>query len=132
VGLTPDARKIDRRMLGRTGVVKFWPAGSQLVLGEGIETTLAGATRVSYRGGPLQPAWSAVAANPLSKFPVLPGVERLIILVDHDAGGKTAAACCTERWTRAGRTVIRLTPKQPDFDFNDIILSPKSCNELRV
>jgi DNA polymerase len=123
VGLTHDARKIERRMLGRTGVVKLWPAGSQLVLGEGIETTLAGATRVSYRGGPLQPAWSAVSANPLSKFPVLPGVERLIILVDHDAGGKTAAASCTERWTRAGRTVIRLTPKQPDFDFNDIILS---------
>ena len=108
-------------------MVKLWPAGSQLVLGEGIETTLAGATRVSYRGGPLQPAWSAVSTNPLSKFPVLPGVERLIILVDHDAGGKTSAACCTERWTRAGRTVIRLTPKQPDFDFNDIILSPKSA-----
>jgi hypothetical protein len=132
VGLTPDARKIDRRMLGRTGVVKLWPAGSQLVLGEGIETTLAGATRVSYRGSPLQPAWSAVSTNPLSKFPVLPGVERLIILVDHDAGGKTAAACCTERWTRAGRTVIRLTPKQPNFDFNDIILFQSQCNEPGV
>jgi DNA polymerase len=126
VGLTPDARKIDRRMLGRTGAIKFWPATSQLILGEGIETTLAGATRISYRGGPLQPAWSAVSANPLSRFPVLPGVERLIILVDHDPGGKTAAAGCTERWTRAGRTVIRLTPKQPGFDFNDIIISAKS------
>jgi DNA polymerase len=132
VGLTLDARKIDRRMLGRTGVVKLWPAGPLLVLGEGIETTLAGATRVPYRSGPLQPAWSAVSTNSLSKFPVLPGVERLVILVDHDDGGKTAAACCTERWTRAGRTVIRLTPKQPGFDFNDIILSPGSRNELGV
>ena len=33
--------KIDRRMLGRRGVVKLWPAGPQLVIGEGIETVLA-------------------------------------------------------------------------------------------
>ena len=35
-------------MLGRAGVVKLWPAGSQLVVGEGIETVLAAATRIPY------------------------------------------------------------------------------------
>jgi hypothetical protein len=37
--------KIERRMLGRAGLVKMWPAGTQLVVGEGLETVLAAATR---------------------------------------------------------------------------------------
>ena len=55
--------KIDRKALGRMGVVKLWPAGEQLVVGEGIETVLAAATRISYRGAALTPAWSAVATR---------------------------------------------------------------------
>jgi DNA polymerase len=122
VALTPEGKKIDRRMLGRAGAVKLWPAGSQLVIGEGIETVLAAATRIPYRGEPLRPAWSAVSAGPLGDLPVLPGVERLILLVDHDDAGHSAAARCAERWTRAGRTVIRLTPKRAGADFNDLVM----------
>jgi DNA polymerase len=122
IALTPKACKIERRMLGQSGTVKLWPAGPQLVVGEGIETVLAAATRVTYHGAPLLPAWSAVSTSLLEKFPVLAGVERLIILVDHDPAGKTAAACCTERWNRAGRTVVRLTPKRTGADFNDIVM----------
>jgi Toprim domain len=122
VALTPEARKIDRRMLGYAGVVKLWPAGSQLVIGEGLETVLAAATRIFYRDAALQPAWSTLSAGLLERFPVLPGVERLIILVDHDPAGKSAALRCTERWTRAQRTVVRLTPKRADADFNDLVM----------
>jgi Toprim domain len=116
--------KIDRFALGRTGVVKLWPAGSQLVVGEGLETTLAAATRIPYHGAPLQPAWSAVSSGGLSRLPVLPGIERLIVLVDHDANGEGQAAAerCRERWTRAGRTVVRLTPKRTGADFNDLVM----------
>jgi Toprim domain len=110
-------------MLGQSGTVKLWPAASQLVVGEGIETVLAAATRITYHGAPLQPAWSAVSTSLLEKFPILPGVERLIILVDHDPAGKTAATNCTERWNRAGRTVVRLTPKRDGTDFNDIVMA---------
>lgn len=88
--------------------MQLWPAGSQLVVGEGIETTLAAATCIPYGDAPLRPAWSAVSSDQLAKFPVLPGVERLIILVDHDTPGQTAAGLCTERWTRAGRQVEQL------------------------
>ena len=63
IGLTPDANKIGRMMLGRSGAVKLWPAGATLVIGEGIETVLAAATRIPYGGAPLQPAWSAVSAG---------------------------------------------------------------------
>src|SRR5262249_19561933 len=93
--------KIDRMALGRMGVVKLWPVngGEQLVAGEGIETVLAAATRIPYRGAPLQPAWSTLTSGKLSTFPVLSGVERLIILVDHDinGAGQLAATVCMER-----------------------------------
>jgi hypothetical protein len=120
--------KLDRMALGRVGVAKLWPAGSTLVVGEGLETTLAAATRIPYRGAALQPAWSLISSGGLSRFPVIPGVERLIILVDHDGNGEGQAAAvrCVERWTRAGRTVVRLTPKRVDSDFNDLVPEPVS------
>jgi hypothetical protein len=81
--------KIDRMALGRMGTVKIWPNGNeQLVVGEGIETTLAAATRISYRGAPLTPAWSAVAKGGLGRLPVLPGISQLILLVDNDENGE--------------------------------------------
>jgi hypothetical protein len=100
--------------------------GTQLIIGEGIETTLAAATRISHRGAPLRPAWSAVSAGALARLPVITGVEQLIVLVDHDHNGQgqAAAARCAERWSRAGRRVIRLKPKQPGRDFNDLIKEP--------
>ena len=126
IGLTSDGKKIDRRMLGRSGTVKLWPAnGGHLVVGEGIETVLAAATRpdqISY-DLPLQPAWATLSADALGRFPLVPNVGRLIILVDHDPPGKTAASYCAGRWERAGRSATQLTPDEPGFDFNDIIMA---------
>src|SRR5262249_49678632 len=108
---------------GKVGAVKLWPAGPQLVVGEGIETVLAAATRIPYEDAPLRPAGALGSGGPLGYLPVIPGVERLIILVDHDEVGITAALTCTERWTRAKRTVVRLMPDEAGADFNDLVLS---------
>jgi hypothetical protein len=104
--------------------VKLWPAGDQLVVGEGIETTLAAATRISYRGAALTPAWSAVAKGGLGWLPVLPNVQRLILLVDHDSNGEgqKAAERCRQVWRAMGRNVVPLVPKQAGWDFNDVVL----------
>ena len=129
IGLMEAHGKVDRirRMaLGRLGVVKLWPlnGGGQLVAGEGIETVLAAATRISYRNAPLTPAWSAVARGGLGRLPVLPGVEPLILLVDNDENGEgqRAAEQCRQVWSAAGRTVVPLIPKQVGFDFNDVVM----------
>jgi Toprim domain/CHC2 zinc finger len=124
--LAADAKKIDRRSLGNIGPVKFWAAGSQLVIGEGIETVLAAATRIPWHDAPLQPAWAATATGPLSRLPPIPGVERLIILVDHDDAGRDAARICGERWNRDGRKVVRLRPERPGMDFNDLVMEQLS------
>jgi hypothetical protein len=117
-------RKIDRRMLGSAGVVKPWPAGAQLVVGEGLETVLAAATRIPYAGAPLTPAWAVLSSKKLAALPVVPGAEKLILLVDNDSNqeGQTAAAQVTARWRAAGRIVVPLMPGTPDTDFNDVVL----------
>jgi phage/plasmid primase-like uncharacterized protein len=126
--LTPDGQKIHRKMLGpKAGaVIELWPRTAvtdRLVVGEGIETTLSAALHIKHRGSPLQPAWSCVDAGNLAALPVLPGVQQLVILVDHDESntGQEKALECSRRWVSAGREVRRLTPHKPG-DFNDIIL----------
>ena len=114
-------------------VIRLWPdeaVEQGLVLGEGVETTLAAATVITHRGTLLQPAWAACSAGSLERFPVLSGIEALTILVDHDHAdprgrhaGQEAAAACAARWSAAGREVIRLTPKIVGADFNDVVLS---------
>jgi DNA polymerase len=120
--LNGKIEKIDRRMLGRAGALKLWPIGPQLVVGEGLETVLAAATRIPYCSASLQPAWSLLSSDALRRLPVVSGVERLIILVDHDDAGVLAASTCAARWTGAGRSVTELTPEPKGADFNDLVL----------
>jgi DNA polymerase len=126
--LNGKIEKIERRMLGRAGVVKLWPAGPQLVVGEGLETVLAAATRIPYAGAPLIPAWAALSSKKLKTLPVIPGVERLILLIDNDSNreGQQAAAHLTAYWRAQGRTVVPLMPGTLDTDFNDVVLREDS------
>jgi phage/plasmid primase-like uncharacterized protein len=108
------------------GIVRLWPdeaVEQGLVIGEGIETTLAAATRIIHRGTLLAPAWACGSAPTLERFPVLPGVGALTILVDHDVSGagQKAAQQCAERWAAAGREVTLLTPSDLGSDFNDLV-----------
>jgi DNA polymerase len=121
--------KLDRMALGPMGVVMFWPmnGSGQLVVGEGIETVLAAATRISFKSAPLIPAWSAVARGGLGRLPVLSRVKRLILLVDNDENGEgqKAAEQCRRIWKAAGRIAVPLIPKQRGWDFNDVVCGRK-------
>jgi DNA polymerase I-like protein with 3'-5' exonuclease and polymerase domains len=123
--LAPDSSKIGRMMLGRSGAVKLWPAGVTLVIGEGIETVLAAATRIPYGNASLRPAWAALSTEGLRKFPIIPAVERLVILADNDRNGEgqKAAAACRQRWTDARRAGAVLMPEAAGTDFNDLAIA---------
>jgi hypothetical protein len=112
-------------------VIRLWPDDAittGLVLGEGVETTLAAALRrVIHRGTFLQPAWAAGCADNMASFPVLAGIRTLTLLVDNDENstGQKAAAECARRWVSAEREVIRLTPREFGADFNDIVMGKR-------
>jgi hypothetical protein len=127
VALTPDAERIERRMLGRwptARAIKLWPSERSLVIGEGIETTLAAATRRQHRGKPLRPAWAIGSSEGIARFPVIAGVEQLLIVVDHDSNGvgPDNARECARHWTAAGRQPVLLIPNEQNTDFNDLVM----------
>jgi phage/plasmid primase-like uncharacterized protein len=134
--LTNEPRGIWRRpitgekpmSLGPMGgsVIRLWPddvINEGLVIGEGIETTLAAATRIEHRGTLLRPAWATGSAGNMATFPVLAGIEALTILVDHDVSGtgQKVAQACAQRWRDAGREVSRLMPGDLGADFNNLV-----------
>jgi DNA polymerase bacteriophage-type len=128
IALTEDVLfaggKVQRRTLGSWSTpraIKIWPATDHLFLGEGIETTLAAATRLEHCGAPMRPAWAAGSAGNIEKFPVLDGIA-LTLLVDHDAEGERAANACRYTWRAHKRDVARLRPDRLGADFNDIVL----------
>ena len=109
-------------------VIRLWPddaVETGLVLGEGVETTLAAATRITYRGTFLRPAWAAGNAGNMRSFPPLPGIEAITLLVDNDdsGAGERAAEACATRWIEVGRDVIPLMPSDLG-DFNDLVTKP--------
>jgi hypothetical protein len=118
------------RTLGpmKGAVLRLWPdeaVTTGLVLGEGVETTLAAATRIIRRGTMLQPAWASGSADNMATFPALAGVEALTLLVDNDASltGQEAAEVCARRWRTAGREMTRLISPIVGTDLNDIVMN---------
>ena len=114
--------KIGRMVLGPKdgAAVNLSPNDSVtmgLTIAEGVETALSG-IQLGWR-----PAWSVSDAAGIAKFPVLPGVEALTILVDNDESGtgQRRAIECSDRWTKAGREVLRVIPRRSGDDLNDIV-----------
>ena len=61
----------------------------------------------------------------MGRFPVLPGISRLTIAVDHDVkgAGEKAAAETKARWEAAGLRVRTVMPSTPGEDFNDVLVA---------
>jgi putative DNA primase/helicase len=118
--LSADGDKIGRMALGlkADGAVKLsGDITAELTIAEGIETTLS-AMMLGFG-----PAWSVIDAGGIAKFPVVPGIERLTTVVDHDVSGagQNAAAECKARWRAAGRRVRTVMSSRPGEDLNDVL-----------
>jgi len=97
--LDQNAKKKQRKMLGRQGVVRITPDSrvtSLLGIAEGVEDAIA----VALEWGP---CWAATSAQAIKKFPVLPHITRLMIFADADVTGMKAADACVETWLAAGK-----------------------------
>jgi hypothetical protein len=122
IALTAEAEKIGRMMLGswpNTRAIKLRPAGNTLIVGEGIETTLAAAMKRKSTGA----LWAMGSAGAIEGLPVIPDIPELVILIDHDAhgAGMNSARQCANRWSAAKRKVVLLKPSHIDSDFNDLV-----------
>ncbi len=121
--LEPDGsgwRRRERRYLApKQGcVVRLWPDEAitrGLAIAEGVESALALAH--AY-----MPGWACMDAGNLTAFPVLTGIESLLIAADNDESGtgQRAAQACAERWAAAGREVAIVAAPEVGADINDL------------
>ncbi|MFD0466750.1 virulence-associated protein E [Microvirga aerilata] len=86
--LTPEGRKVDRRMLGdaKEAAIKLDPGEAVtmgLVVGEGIETCLA-ARQIGLR-----PVWALGSVGSIQTFQVLSGIDAITLLAETDKGVRT-------------------------------------------
>lgn len=96
------------------GVIRLWPdedVTTGLGIAEGIETALSLAHGFT-------PVWACIDAGHLAKFPVLNGIEDLIIAADNDDAGRKAADECARRWSP--HAAVRVISADADgCDLND-------------
>ena len=115
--------KIDRRMLGvvtRSAVKLGGPVTGKLAISEGIETA-ASAIKLGYG-----PAWALGNAGAMGSFPVIDGINTLLILGEHCPTNAENAEKCRQRWLKAGRTVqVGLTQNKLHKDLNDELMQVK-------
>lgn len=99
------------------GAIRLWSdeAVTQgLAVAEGIETALSIAQV-------FRPAWALIDAGNLAKFPVLAGIESLLVAEDHDEAGMRAATACAIAWAGEEKEVrIARAPLAGD-DANDYL-----------
>jgi putative DNA primase/helicase len=119
--LSEDGRKLDRRMLGPVGGAAIKIDGDQdveygLTICEGFETGMAG------RDLGFRPVWALGSAGAIGSFPLLSGIDALIILAETDDRGANARAVrtCGDRWAAADRDVLVATPRVAG-DMNDAL-----------
>jgi hypothetical protein len=122
--------KTERRMLGVVShaAIKLAPAGDELIVGEGLETAMS-----PREAGITTPCWALGSAGAISRFPVLPGVRKLLLAAEmskEDTSKPNWASdksiyCCRLRWHRAGRKTAILKPTSGD-DLNSALMHMKT------
>jgi hypothetical protein len=99
----------------RGGAVRLADPGDVLMVGEGIETSIAAMQATG------NPAWAALSTAGLRALGLPEDVRDVIVLADGDAAGEAAARDCAWRWKREGRRVRIARPPQ-GMDFNDMLM----------
>jgi len=119
IALTPEGRKLGRRMLGVVyrAAVKLDPVGDTLHVGEGVETCLA--ARILGHA----PTWALGSVGMIAQFPLVDGVACLRILGENDSASASASKLCSNRWQAAGRKVQIVTPDAGCGDLNDELVA---------
>lgn len=84
-----------------------------LGLAEGTETAMA----LHCIAG--VPTWATLDADNLRAFPVLPDVRSLIVAVDNDAAGRSAASAVLARYRDAGVAALGLIAEGEGCDLAD-------------
>jgi hypothetical protein len=118
IALDAAGARIGRRMLGvvHRAAIMLDPIGCELAIGEGVETCMAA------RQLGVGPTWALGSTGGIAGFPVLDGIDRLILLGETDQASADAIHFCGRRWRKAGRRVCIVMP-DIGSDLNDELMA---------
>jgi hypothetical protein len=111
-------RKLCSTMRGGAAVRLFDPGGDQLLIAEGVETTLAALVLAGWS----LTGWATVSALGMVRLHVPGRFRRVVIGADHDRAGIGAARVLAKRLQAEGRRVDIRLPANPGADWNDELL----------
>jgi hypothetical protein len=102
--------------LGRfgSGAVRLGGLGPQLGLAEGIETALSASSLFKI------PCWATLGAERFGSVSIPADVERLILFLDRDSGGRSAEALARKAFGR-DLQIEALYPDRRGEDWNDVL-----------
>ena len=101
------------------GAIKLTPDEDVTIalgIAEGIETALSLQRLPEWLGSPV---WSVISASGIRAFPLLAGIETLVIAADNDGAGESATAELVERWKE--REVLVIEADDHGADLNDVL-----------
>jgi putative DNA primase/helicase len=119
--LTGGGRRADDLRLSRKTVglapggcaVRLDPAAAEMVVGEGVPTTLSATDRFAL------PGWALLSTRNLRAWRAPPGVRSVLIAADRGADGEASAARLQQRLWDDGVTARIELPPLPFGDWND-------------
>ena len=126
--LDPNGRRTQRLRLSRKTIgavptgsaVRLDPADAEMLVGEGVCTTLSAS---QYFG---LPGWALLSEGNLSRWTPPEGVSTLLIAGDRGRPGENAAACLAGRARAKGvRCLVRFPPK-PHGDWNTALQAERA------
>lgn len=131
--LDPDGRparrlRLPRKMVGSApaGVaVRLSSSAAEMVVGEGVATTLSAMARFDL------PGWALLTAGNLARWSSPPGVRRILIAGDRGEAGEAAAATLLARLQTEGTTAEIRLPPAPFGDWNEVEAAGREGKEGR-
>lgn len=114
---------LPKRALGRLGqgaVRLRAPDDATLGWAEGIESAMA-ATELTGT-----PCWATLGTERFARVTLPPTVERLILFLDNDAGGRRAELLAREAHRRSALVLEARYPAADGADWNDVLLG-RTC-----
>ena len=108
----------NRLFLGRisNAAVKLsQPERGLLAIAEGVETAMA-----AMQLG-LGPTWALGSAGAIAAFPIIEGVDTLIVCAEKDYASRSAVEPCARRWHQSGHDVAIASPNGKG-DLNDTLI----------
>jgi putative DNA primase/helicase len=119
-GWRAQGLRVARKTVGEVppgAAVRLSPVADEMLVGEGVITTLSAIDRFGL------PGWALMAANNLAAWTPPEGVRRILIAADRGRVGEGAAASLRHRLGRDGLEVDVCCPEPPYGDWNEVAVA---------